>query len=444
MMTTYRNERPYGFCPGCSHRLVLDALDRALVRLQWPLTDVVLVTDIGCVGLSDQYFRTSGFHGLHGRSLTYATGIKLARPDLHVIALIGDGGCGIGFTHLVNAARRNIGVTTLVFNNLNFGMTGGEHSVTTPIGKRTATTPWGNTERPLDIAQTVAVNGASYVWRGTAFEPDLDEQIETALTHNGFALLDIWELCVAYYASVNRVNPKQLKATMSELDLQEGVICRSDRVEGTQALQEGWASLRDAPAALSNALEVQYSSELDRAFSVVIGGAAGAHVRTAGHLLTTAATMSGLWTTQRDEYGVTVRSGHSISEVILSPEPIQYTGITEADVIFLFSEEAVAKTTARLGGSGRGQTLFVMQDLVPLLPDDVMKKSEVRVLAADRLRGVARSSITLALVAAAAVHQGFLSPESLITSAGRLNPAYAEANQDAVRKALASLDALFP
>ena len=142
-LTTYRNARAYGFCPGCSHRLVLDALDRVLVRLQWDPADTVIVTDIGCVGLSDQYFATSGFHGLHGRSLTYATGIKLARPDLHVINLIGDGGCGIGCAHLVSAARRNIGVTTIVFNNLNFGMTGGEQSVTTPTDQKTSTTPWG-------------------------------------------------------------------------------------------------------------------------------------------------------------------------------------------------------------------------------------------------------------------------------------------------------------
>ena len=72
-LATYRNDRPYGFCPGCSHRLVVEALDRALVRMQWDPADIVIVTDIGCVGLSDQYFITSAFHGLHGRSLTYAT-----------------------------------------------------------------------------------------------------------------------------------------------------------------------------------------------------------------------------------------------------------------------------------------------------------------------------------------------------------------------------------
>ena len=87
---------PLPFCPGCGHRAILRALDRALVAQQWERRSVVIVTDIGCVGLSDRYFTTNAFHGLHGRSITYATGIKLANPDLHVIVLIGDGGCGIG------------------------------------------------------------------------------------------------------------------------------------------------------------------------------------------------------------------------------------------------------------------------------------------------------------------------------------------------------------
>ena len=112
---TYRNvERKYPFCPGCSHALVLDQLNAALIRLQLDPHQVVIVTDIGCVGMSDQYFEVNAFHGLHGRAITYATGIKLANPNLAVIVLMGDGGAGIGGHHLLNAARRNIGITVLV------------------------------------------------------------------------------------------------------------------------------------------------------------------------------------------------------------------------------------------------------------------------------------------------------------------------------------------
>ncbi len=438
-LTTYRNARAYGFCPGCSHRLVLEALDRVLIRLQWDPADIVIVTDIGCVGLSDQYFVTSGFHGLHGRSLTYATGIKLARPDLHVINLIGDGGCGIGCAHLVSAARRNIGVTTIVFNNLNFGMTGGEHSVTTPTDKKTATTPWGNTEVPLDIAQTVAVNGATYVWRGTAFDPGLDEQLEIALTHDGFALLDVWELCVAYYAAANRVGPKELRAMIDRSGFASGVIKKADRVEGSTALRAVWQGLVGEPVHLANPLETTYSHSLDCPRAIVIAGAAGARVRTAGHVISTAATLSGLWTTQRDDYPVTVRSGHSMSYVLVSPEPIHFTGISQADVLFVLSEDSWRKTAAVSGLMREDQWVFVVPELV----DRLTTKAQVRVLRLNALKGIAAAGRSLAVVAAGIVVLGFLSPESLIAAAGQLNPEYAQANQAAVREALVVTDVLF-
>ena len=438
-LATYRNARAYGFCPGCSHRLVLDALDRVLVRLQWDPADTVIVTDIGCVGLSDQYFATSGFHGLHGRSLTYATGIKLARPDLHVINLIGDGGCGIGCAHLVSAARRNIGVTTVVFNNLNFGMTGGEHSVTTPTDQKTSTTPWGNTEVPLDIAQTVGVNGATYVWRGTAFDPGLDEQLEIALTHDGFALLDVWELCVAHYAAANRVGPKELQVMMDQLGFASGVIKQADRVEGSTALRTAWQGLVGEPVQLANPLEKKFSHNLDRPRAIIIAGAAGARVRTAGHVIGTAATLSGLWTTQRDDYPVTVRSGHSMSQVLLSPEPIHFTGISRADVLFVLSEDSWRETAAVSALMREDQWVFVVPELVNRLST----KAQVRVLRLSALKSVAAASRSLAAVAAGIVVLGFLFPESLIAAAGQLNPVYALANQAAVRVALTVTDVLF-
>ena len=180
-LATFRNDRPYPFCPGCGHGPVLDRLNEALVELQTRPEDVVIVSDIGCSGLSDQYFTTSAFHGLHGRSVTYATGIKLANPGLTVIVIMGDGGTGIGGTHLISAARRNIGITVLVMNNMNFGMTGGQHSTTTIEGAVTSTTPGGNLEHPLDVCATVGVNGAAYVYRGTSFDDELASRFADAI-----------------------------------------------------------------------------------------------------------------------------------------------------------------------------------------------------------------------------------------------------------------------
>ena len=228
---TYRNERSYPFCPGCGHGLILNQLNRALVQLELDPKRVVIVSDIGCQGLGDQYFITNAFHGLHGRSIAYATGIKLADPDLKVIVLIGDGGTGIGGAHLLNAARRNVGLTVLVFNNFNFGMTGGEHSVTTPPGGITATTRGGNLERPLDLCATVAANGAGFAWRGTAFDRDLADVIADAMRSECFALLDIWELCTAYYVPNNEFSRTMLEETRETLGMKVGTVHREARPE---------------------------------------------------------------------------------------------------------------------------------------------------------------------------------------------------------------------
>ncbi len=434
MFETYRNEKKYGFCPGCSHGVVLNALDKALVRLQWDPAEVVLVTDIGCVGLSDGYFDTSAFHGLHGRSLTYATGIKLARPELHVIALIGDGGCGIGGAHLLSAARRNIGVTTLVFNNLNFGMTGGQHSVATPPEGVTATTPFGNVERPLDIAQTVAVNGASDVWRGTAFEKDLDARLEAALTHPGFALLDIWELCVAYFAATNKVNPKALVALMEELGFAQGLLKQESRPEYTRALGELWAEERGKPAAQPRPIAVQFPARLEERKALVIAGSAGGRVRTAGQFVGLAATLSGAWATQRDDYPVTVRSGHSVSEIVLDTEEIRYTGVGQPDAVFILSQDGYKKAAHYLPKLSADAWLVVTPEFAAL-----ETPAQKLVFDPKALGSIARGNEALALVAAGLQRMGLFAPEALLAAAENISRTYMEQNRALVAAALAGV-----
>ncbi len=341
MLSTYRNDRPYPFCPGCSHGLILNALDRALVKLARDPRRVVIVSDIGCQGLGDQYFITNAFHGLHGRSIAYASGIKLADPDLTVIVLIGDGGTGIGAAHLLSAARRNIGLTVLVFNNFNFGMTGGEHSVTTPPGGVTATTRGGNLERPLDLCATVAANGAGFAWRGTAFDRDLADVIVAAVQSDCFALLDIWELCTAYYVPNNRFSRQALEATREALGWPAGIVARAEpsRPEYARALRAAAGAAAAAPGLRPRPIAPRYASDLDREFRLVIAGSAGGKVRSLARLLGEAALLSGLWAAQQDDYPVTVQSGHSISELIFSPTEIFFTGISRPDALVLISQE---------------------------------------------------------------------------------------------------------
>ncbi len=406
-ITTYRNlERArYPFCPGCSHGLVNDALNAALVKLQLDPHKVVIVTDIGCVGMSDQYFDTNAFHGLHGRAVTYATGIKLANPDLRVIVLMGDGGVGIGGHHLLNAARRNIGIAVLVFNNLNFGMTGGEHSVTTPHGGVTATTRGGNLERPLDLCATVAVNGASFVYRGTAFDKELPERIAEAVQTPGFALLDLWELCTAYYVPNNKFSRTELMQTMQSLGLPSGVLQRLDHPELAQAYREQKSQL---PGSRPQYISQKYSSQLARPTRIILAGAAGGKVRSTASALALGGMYSGLWATQRDDYPTTVMSGYSVSEVILSRDEILYMGIEKPDVVAVLTAEGLSQVPRQLRAMDETQTVYVVPDLAERVETRARK-----VIFNLQRAPVTHKALALAATAAIVRHAGLYPLEAL-------------------------------
>ena len=222
LLTALKSQMCY--CPGCSHSPILERLADALQANNLSPDKVCIVTDIGCIGTADRYFSCHTFHGLHGRSITYAEGIKRARPDLTVIVLIGDGGCGIGTAHLVHAARRNADITVVVANNFNFGMTGGQQSPTTPDDAFTLTTPADRSEEPFDICRTVAVSGAAYVARCSALEDRATDYLESAIATQGFALVDLWELCVAYFVPTNKLNPRKLTELSDRLQMPFGVF----------------------------------------------------------------------------------------------------------------------------------------------------------------------------------------------------------------------------
>jgi 2-oxoglutarate ferredoxin oxidoreductase subunit beta len=410
--TTYRNDRPYPFCPGCGHSSILDALDRALVRRGANPAGVVIVSDIGCSGLSDQYFAASAFHGLHGRSITYASGIKLARPDLDVIVIMGDGGTGIGGAHLINAARRNIGITVLVLNNFNFGMTGGQHSTTTPFGAITSTTPAGNLERPLDICGTVAVNGARYVYRGTSFDEDLPDRIAEAMDGPGFALLDIWELCTAYFVRSNRFSRRAIDTTLAELGFATGLLQqRPDVVEYSAAYRASPPGDRSMPA--PDPIAVSRQSSLERSTSLLVAGSAGGRVRSAARLTAQAAIRCGLFAAKQDDYPVTVRTGHSVSALVISPDPIDFAGVVSPDAVLVLSEDGLVQARPFLSRLGRDATLFVMPEFAGLI-------SDARVVVLDPSQApqpLARADRALAALAAAVAVLSLFPVEALAEAA---------------------------
>ena len=354
---------PYLFCPGCGHGKILDSLNEALEKLAIDPSKLVIVTDIGCAGLSDRYFNTNAFHGLHGRSVTYATGIKLANPDLKVIVLIGDGGCGIGGHHLLNAARRNIGVTTIVFNNLNYGMTGGEHSVTTPSGSITSTTLYGQLEQPLDICSTVSTNGASFVARTTTFDKNLPDLIIKAVQNDGYSLIDIWELCIAHYVPNNKFSKKALENMIDELGFQTGILLNKPRKEYGKAYRDVTKKILGETPMAGKGIKSKYSSFLENEVKLILAGAAGTKIGSAASLFCHGALLSGLWVSQRDDYPVTVKSGHSIAEIILSPEEINYTGIYQPDIMVVLFREGLEKSRARIATLSKQDTLIISRDL---------------------------------------------------------------------------------
>ena len=178
--------RPLVFCPGCSHERVVGALDKALDKLGLAGNQVVIVSDIGCSGLFDTFFNTHAFHGLHGRALTYATGLKMARPDLTVVVTMGDGGLGIGGAHVLSTCRRNIDLTLLVLNNFNYGMTGGQCSSTTPQEAVVGSGFLNRLEKPVDICQVAAAAGAPYVTRTSSYASDLVDNMADAIAFEGF------------------------------------------------------------------------------------------------------------------------------------------------------------------------------------------------------------------------------------------------------------------
>ena len=424
-LATHRNESAYPFCPGCGHGFILDHLNEALVKQELDPRECVIVSDIGCSGLSDQYFVTSAFHGLHGRSVTYATGIKLMRPDLKVVVIMGDGGCGIGGAHLLAAARRNIGLTLIVMNNFNFGMTGGQHSVTTPTGARTATTPGGNLERPLDICKTVAVNGAGFVYRGTNFDKDLSDTIAKAMKSECFAVLDVWDLCTAYFQPANKFGKSSLEGTMEVLGLETGLIRHDEEaVEFAAGYREACAEHAGKPTMSSKVVEPQFQAKVDDRFSIVVAGSAGGKVRSAVKLVAQAAMLCDLWVTQRDDYPITVKSGHSVSEVIFGPEEIEFTGIQHPKVLVILTADGLKKSSHYLGRMDSSCRVFVTPEFA-----DLETEAQLTVLDPSRSsHRVTALNLGLFCVAATLESSGVLPMEAFEAAARAGRAAFVEGN----------------
>jgi len=206
---SYIRERffPHLWCPGCGHGTVLKGLVTAIDELGLRKNDIVMVSGIGCSSRIAGYLDFHTLHTLHGRALAFATGVKLSKPALKVIAPMGDGDAlAIGGNHFIHAARRNIAMTAIVMNNRIYGMTGGQYSPLTGYGKSATTAPYSNIDHDFDVVKLSSAAGATFVARTTTYHaPQMVEILKQAFSHNGFAVVEILSQCPTYFGRKNKL-----------------------------------------------------------------------------------------------------------------------------------------------------------------------------------------------------------------------------------------------
>lgn len=198
---------PHIWCPGCGIGTVVTSFTEALKKSKLDLDKVAVVSGIGCTGRVAGYVKLDSFHTTHGRAVPFATGLKLANPDLKVIVFSGDGDIfGIGGNHFIHAARRNMDILIICVNNFNYAMTGGQVAATTPMGANASTAPYGNFEFAFSLPYLAEAAGATYVARWTALHlRRVTKSIQEALAKPGFSFIEVITPCVTLYARRNRL-----------------------------------------------------------------------------------------------------------------------------------------------------------------------------------------------------------------------------------------------
>lgn len=216
----YTHQFPTMWCPGCGNGTVAMATVRAIDRLGLDFDKTIHVAGIGCAAVAHWYTTFTALQTNHGRALASATGIKMANPELTVVVTMGDGDCAaIGGNHLIHACRRNVDLTAIVYNNFNYGMTGGQVGPTTPLGSIASTAPYGNLEPPLDLCKLAEAAGATYVARGAVYYVrELIGLIARGIKHKGFSFIDVLSPCPTAFGRRNKLGtPGQMFKSQKDL-----------------------------------------------------------------------------------------------------------------------------------------------------------------------------------------------------------------------------------
>ena len=201
-----QNRLPHLWCPGCGNGIVMKAIVQAVEKKGWTQDNTVIVSGIGCSSRASGYMDFDTLHTAHGRAIPFATGIKLANPALNVIVITGDGDCtAIGGNHFIHGCRRNINLNVILFNNNIYGMTGGQASPTTPLGKKATTAPYGSIDPPFDACNLAIAAGATFVARSTAFHVQhLVNMISNSFDNEGFSFVEALVQCPTSFGRKNK------------------------------------------------------------------------------------------------------------------------------------------------------------------------------------------------------------------------------------------------
>ena len=336
MQNQILNDLDMPYCPGCGHTVANKSLNKTLADLSIQYLDIVVVSDIGCTGLVDPLLNCHTVHGLHGRAVALAMGIRmgLENQDKKIIALQGDGGATIGLQHILEWARQNLDLTLIIQNNMVYGMTGGQTSgLTSPnFSGKNGSTP---TNPGYDICGLANNAGASFTAR--TFVGNKDQNIwEEAFSTTGFSLIEIVEMCPAY--ALRKVQE------LHDISDHESVVTRNKR----QVFPKDRVEKKSLLSSIKPIRPV-YKSPLKNRLEIIIAGSAGDAIQSAGDLLSTAGITAGLSATKKGDYPITIGTGFSVSEVILSRDPIYFTGINCPNVVFITSKDGLEKVLNRIG-----------------------------------------------------------------------------------------------
>jgi 2-oxoglutarate/2-oxoacid ferredoxin oxidoreductase subunit beta len=220
----FESDQDVRWCPGCGDYAILSAVQKTMPDLGIPKEDIVFISGIGCSSRFPYYMNTYGFHTIHGRAPAIATGLRVARPELKIFVVTGDGdGLSIGGNHMLHVLRRNVNLTILLFNNRIYGLTKGQYSPTSELGKVTKSTPVGSVDRPVNPLSFALGCGATFVARTVDRNiPHMDEMLKRAAAHKGTGFIEILQNCNVYNDLAWNVIYDRESKVQHELRLEHG------------------------------------------------------------------------------------------------------------------------------------------------------------------------------------------------------------------------------